>query len=368
MAHLSLRKISKTYAGGVEAVKELDLEIADRDFIVLVGPSGCGKSTTLRMIAGLEEISSGELLMDGVRINERLPKDRDMAMVFQNYALYPHMSVYDNIAFGLKVRKTPKVEIKTRVEEAAHMLEIGELLRRKPRAISGGERQRVAFARAIVRKPRVFLLDEPLSNLDAALRDQIRMELIALHQRLEATFVYVTHDQTEAMTLGTRIVIMKDGLVQQVDAPANIYNKPQNVFVAGFIGSPKMNLLPAQVESDGNTAALRFGGQMLRLPEDKSASLLKGGYGNGNITMGIRPEHIELLPNPDTEGEQSFEAEKEIVELRGADSLLHLRCGENLLTARLESAAAKEIGQRCYINIFPDKLHLFDAASGRRID
>jgi len=367
MAHLSLRNITKVYAGGVVAVRDLDLEIADRDFIVLVGPSGCGKSTTLRMIAGLEEISAGELLMDGERINEKLPKDRDMAMVFQNYALYPHMSVYDNIAFGLKVRKTPKTEIKRRVEEAAQMLEIGDLLKRKPRAISGGERQRVAFARAIVRKPRLFLLDEPLSNLDAALRDQIRTELIALHQRLEATFVYVTHDQTEAITLGSRIVIMRDGVVQQADAPAHIYNKPQNIFVAGFIGSPKMNLLAAQVEINGNQAALRWGGQLMPLSAEKGAALLQGGYGGREITLGIRPEHIVARLNGEAAEPHDFAAIKEIVELRGADSLVHLRCGESRLTARMESAAARELGEYCHIDIMPDKLHIFDADSGEAI-
>ena len=367
MANLSLRNITKVYDGGVVAVRDLDLEIADRDFIVLVGPSGCGKSTTLRMIAGLEEISAGELLMDGVRINERLPKDRDMAMVFQNYALYPHMSVYDNIAFGLKVRKTPKKEIKNRVGEAAQLLEIDDLLKRKPRAISGGQRQRVAFARAIVRKPRVFLLDEPLSNLDAALRDQIRTELIALHQRLEATFVYVTHDQTEAMTLGTRIVIMRDGVVQQADAPAHIYNKPQNIFVAGFIGSPKMNLLSARVEKNGHDAALRWGGQLMPLLSEQSAALLQGGYEGREVTLGVRPEHIAVRSNGEALGTRDFAATKEIVELRGADSLLHLRCGESRLTARLESAAARELAQNCYISILPDKLHLFDADSGEAI-
>ncbi|MCL1817191.1 MAG: sn-glycerol-3-phosphate ABC transporter ATP-binding protein UgpC [Clostridiales bacterium] len=367
MAHLSLRNISKTYAGGVVAVKDFDLEIADRDFIVLVGPSGCGKTTTLRMIAGLEEITSGELLLNGVRINERLPKDRDMAMVFQNYALYPHMSVYDNIAFGLKVRKTPKKEILRRVNEAAVMLAIDDLLKRKPRAISGGERQRVAFARAIVRKPQVFLLDEPLSNLDAALRDQIRTELIALHKRLEATFVYVTHDQTEAMTLGTRIVIMRDGLVQQVDTPANLYNKPHNIFVAGFIGSPKMNLLKALVEKKGSQAYLRWGRQLISLEQDKSAALLQNGYEGQEVAFGIRPEHIEIQTSNSVEKPPGFSALKEIVELRGADSLIHLTCDGNRFTVRLESDAAGAIGQYCQISFVPDKLHIFDAGNGESI-
>jgi len=377
MTQLSLRDISKTYPGSIEAVRHLDLEIEEKDFIVLVGPSGCGKSTALRMIAGLEEITSGELLMDGVRINERLPKDRDMAMVFQNYALYPHMNVYDNIAFGLKLRKTPKPEIKRRVQEAAAMLEIDELLARKPRALSGGERQRVAFARAIVRQPKIFLLDEPLSNLDAALRDQIRTELISLHQRLGVAFIYVTHDQTEAMTLGTRIVVMRDGSVQQIDAPAKVYNEPQNEFVAGFIGATPMNLLPARVELNRGAAAaaasLRLAGQLIPLPPEMGATLLKKGYEGQEITMGIRPEHILVQP----EGERSWEADgdgggglrarKEIVELRGADSLLHLRCGDLSITARLDSAAPGRLNDYCRIFMPADKVHVFDPVSKEAI-
>ena len=247
MANVSLKGIYKIYDGGVTAVSDFNLEIEDKEFIILVGPSGCGKSTTLRMIAGLEDISKGELYIGGVLSNDVAPKDRDIAMVFQNYALYPHMTVYDNMAFGLKLRKTPKDEMRRRVEEAARILDIAHLLDRKPKALSGGQRQRVALGRAIVRDPKVFLLDEPLSNLDAKLRAQMRTEISKLHQRLGTTFIYVTHDQTEAMTMGTRIVVMKDGLIQQVDTPQNLYDKPCNEFVAGFIGSPQMNFINATV-------------------------------------------------------------------------------------------------------------------------
>ena len=247
MASLSLRHVTKAYPNGFVAVKDFNLEIADKEFIIFVGPSGCGKSTTLRMIAGLEDISSGELYIDGKLVNDVEPKDRDIAMVFQNYALYPHMTVYDNMAFGLKLRKTPKDEIDKLVQEAARILDLSHLLDRKPKALSGGQRQRVAMGRAIVRNPKVFLMDEPLSNLDAKLRGQMRIEISKLHQRLQATIIYVTHDQTEAMTLGTRIVVMKDGVVQQVDSPQNLYDKPCNKFVAGFIGAPQMNLIDAVV-------------------------------------------------------------------------------------------------------------------------
>ena len=248
MSSVTLKNIYKKYAGGVVAVSDFCLDIQDKEFIILVGPSGCGKSTTLRMIAGLEEISEGELYIDDKLVNEVAPKDRDIAMVFQNYALYPHMTVYDNMAFGLKLRKTPKAEIKRRVEEAAKILDITHLLDRKPKALSGGQRQRVALGRAIVREPKVFLLDEPLSNLDAKLRAQMRTELAKLHKRLGTTFIYVTHDQTEAMTMGDRIVVMKDGFIQQVDTPQNLYSKPINMFVAGFIGSPQMNFINATLE------------------------------------------------------------------------------------------------------------------------
>ena len=264
MASLSLKNICKKYPNGFEAVKDFNLEIADKEFIIFVGPSGCGKSTTLRMIAGLEDITSGELKIGDKVVNDVEPKDRDIAMVFQNYALYPHMTVYDNMAFGLKLRKVPKDEIDKQVREAARILDLSALLDRKPKALSGGQRQRVAMGRAIVRNPKVFLMDEPLSNLDAKLRVQMRIEIAKLHQRLDATIIYVTHDQTEAMTLGTRIVVMKDGVIQQVDTPQNLYDKPQNLFVAGFMGSPQMNFLDAKVEVKGDQVNLLFAGQTLR--------------------------------------------------------------------------------------------------------
>ena len=259
MASLSLKNINKVYPNGFHAVKDFNLEIEDKEFIIFVGPSGCGKSTTLRMIAGLEEISSGELWIGDKLVNDVEPKDRDIAMVFQNYALYPHMSVFDNMAFGLKLRKVPKDQIKRLVQEAAKILDIEHLLDRKPKALSGGQRQRVAMGRAIVRDPKVYLMDEPLSNLDAKLRVQMRIEISKLHQRLETTIIYVTHDQTEALTLGTRIVVMKDGIVQQVDSPLDLYMRPNNLFVAGFIGSPQMNFIDAKVVVSGSEVRLMFG-------------------------------------------------------------------------------------------------------------
>ena len=278
MASLSLKNVTKVYPNGFVGVKDFSLEIADKEFIIFVGPSGCGKSTTLRMIAGLEEISSGELKIGDKVVNDVEPKDRDIAMVFQNYALYPHMSVYDNMAFGLKLRKVPKAEIDKLVHEAAKILDIEHLLDRKPKALSGGQRQRVAMGRAIVREPKVFLMDEPLSNLDAKLRVQMRIEISKLHQRLGTTIIYVTHDQTEAMTLGTRIVVLKDGVIQQVDTPQNLYDKPANKFVAGFIGSPQMNLIDAKVVQVGNQVHVQFGNADITLPDEKGKVLVQKGY------------------------------------------------------------------------------------------
>ena len=276
MASLSLKNVCKVYPNGFVAVKDFNLEIADQEFIIFVGPSGCGKSTTLRMIAGLEEISSGELWIGDKMVNDVEPKDRDIAMVFQNYALYPHMSVYDNMAFGLKLRKVPKAEIDKAVHEAAKILDIEHLLDRKPKALSGGQRQRVAMGRAIVRSPKVFLMDEPLSNLDAKLRVQMRVEISKLHQRLQTTIIYVTHDQTEAMTLGTRIVVLKDGIIQQVDTPQNLYNTPNNIFVAGFIGSPQMNLIDAEVKANGSQVDLVLSDTVtITLPAEKSKKLIE---------------------------------------------------------------------------------------------
>ena len=292
MANLSLQHIYKIYPGDVTAVKDFNLEIEDKEFIVFVGPSGCGKSTTLRMIAGLEDISKGELYIGDKLVNDVEPKERDIAMVFQNYALYPHMTVFDNMAFALKLRKVPKAEIEQKVTEAAKILDIEHLLKRKPKALSGGQRQRVALGRAIVRHPKVFLMDEPLSNLDAKLRVQMRTEITKLYRKLQTTFIYVTHDQVEAMTMGTRIVVMKDGVIQQVDSPINIYNNPANLFVAGFIGSPQMNFLEGKVEKDGNDVCAVFGENKIILPAEKAQILTKSGYVGKSVTFGIRPEHL----------------------------------------------------------------------------
>ncbi|MBQ5484518.1 MAG: sn-glycerol-3-phosphate ABC transporter ATP-binding protein UgpC, partial [Lachnospiraceae bacterium] len=290
MASITLENICKVYPNGFQAVKDFNLNVADKEFIIFVGPSGCGKSTTLRMIAGLEDISSGELKIDGKLMNSVEPKDRDIAMVFQNYALYPHMTVFDNMAFGLKIRKVDKAEIKKRVEEAAKILDLDKLLDRKPKALSGGQRQRVAMGRAIVRNPKVFLMDEPLSNLDAKLRVQMRIEISKLHERLGATIIYVTHDQTEAMTLGTRIVVMKDGVVQQIDSPQVLYSQPKNLFVAGFIGSPQMNFLDAKITANGNQVTATVGDAKLAVPADKAKALIDGGYDGKTVVLGIRPE------------------------------------------------------------------------------
>ena len=297
MASLSLQHINKTYPNGFEAVKDFNLEIEDKEFIIFVGPSGCGKSTTLRMIAGLEEISGGTLKIGDRVVNDVEPKDRDIAMVFQNYALYPHMTVYDNMAFGLKLRKVPKDEIDKMVREAAKILDLEKLLDRKPKALSGGQRQRVAMGRAIVRNPKVFLMDEPLSNLDAKLRVQMRIEISKLHERLGATIIYVTHDQTEAMTLGTRIVVMKDGVVQQVDTPQNLYEHPGNLFVAGFIGSPQMNFMDARIEVKGEDVTATVGKYVLKVPADKAKALKDGGYDGKTVVLGIRPEKYMILRN-----------------------------------------------------------------------
>ena len=292
MASLSLSHINKTYPNGFQAVKDFNLEIEDKEFIIFVGPSGCGKSTTLRMIAGLEEISGGTLKIGDKVMNDVEPKDRDIAMVFQNYALYPHMTVYDNMAFGLKLRKVPKDQIDKAVREAARILDLDKLLDRKPKALSGGQRQRVAMGRAIVRNPKVFLMDEPLSNLDAKLRVQMRIEISKLHENLGATIIYVTHDQTEAMTLGTRIVVMKDGVVQQVDTPQALYNTPCNLFVAGFIGSPQMNFIDCKVQKDGSDVKLVFDEFSVKLPEAKAAKLIDAGYEDkipcGRVEVAVR--------------------------------------------------------------------------------
>lgn len=329
MASLSLTNVCKVYPNGFEAVKDFSLEVEDQEFIIFVGPSGCGKSTTLRMIAGLEEISSGELKIDGRVVNDVEPKDRDIAMVFQNYALYPHMTVFDNMAFGLKLRKVPKDEIKKKVEEAAKILDLEKLLDRKPKALSGGQRQRVAMGRAIVRNPKVFLMDEPLSNLDAKLRVQMRSEIASLHNRLKATIIYVTHDQTEAMTLGTRIVVLKDGVIMQVDSPQKLYNEPNNLFVAGFIGSPQMNFIDAVCKVEGERVTLNFEKTSVVLPPAKAKKLIDGGYNGKTVVMGIRPEdigdsQIEIEAHKDA----VFETDVTGYELLGSEVLLYFNVAE----------------------------------------
>ena len=361
MASLSLKNVCKVYPNGFVAVKDFNLDVADKEFIIFVGPSGCGKSTTLRMIAGLEEISSGELWIGDKLVNDVEPKDRDIAMVFQNYALYPHMTVYDNMSFGLKLRKVPKPEIDKLVHEAAKILGIEQLLDRKPKALSGGQRQRVAMGRAIVRNPKVFLMDEPLSNLDAKLRVQMRIEIQKIHQRLETTIIYVTHDQTEAMTLGTRIVVLKDGIIQQVDTPQNLYDKPCNVFVAGFMGSPQMNLINAKVVQSGEDVVLMFGGNTVKLPEGKAQKLIEAGYVDTTVIMGIRPEDLNdseviINANPDC----VIEATIRVYELLGAEVFLYFDIDEVNCTARVNPRSTARPGDTIKLGIDMTKLHIFD--------
>ena len=361
MASLSLKNICKVYPNGFEAVKDFNLEVEDKEFIIFVGPSGCGKSTTLRMIAGLEEISSGELIIDGKLMNDVEPKDRDIAMVFQNYALYPHMTVFDNMAFGLKLRKVPKDEIKAKVEEAARILDLEKLLDRKPKALSGGQRQRVAMGRAIVRNPKVFLMDEPLSNLDAKLRVQMRSEIASLHNRLKATIIYVTHDQTEAMTLGTRIVVLKDGVIMQVDSPQKLYNEPNNLFVAGFIGSPQMNFIDAVCKVEGERVTLNFEKTSVVLPPAKAKKLIDGGYNGKTVVMGIRPEdigdsQIEIEAHKDA----VFETDVTGYELLGSEVLLYFNVAGTAMTAKVDSRTTARMGDHITLAIDPEKIHCFD--------
>ena len=320
MASVSLKHIYKKYPGGVTAVSDFNLEIKDKEFLVLVGPSGCGKTTTLRMVAGLEEISGGELTIDGKIVNDVAPKDRDIAMVFQSYALYPHMTVRDNMAFPLKLKKVPADEIKKKVDEAAEILGITEYLDRKPKALSGGQRQRVAIGRAIVREPKVLLMDEPLSNLDAKLRNQMRAEIIKLRQRIDTTFIYVTHDQTEAMTLGDRIVIMKDGVVQQIGTPQQVFDDPANIFVAGFIGVPQMNFFDAELLKDSEGYLVKLDEIEIRPSAEKQANLEKNNVEPQAITLGVRPEHIALMG----EGKGMFHGTVDVSEMMGSSVHLHL--------------------------------------------
>ena len=360
MASLSLTNVCKVYPNGFEAVKDFNLEVEDQEFIIFVGPSGCGKSTTLRMIAGLEEISSGELKIDGRVVNDVEPKDRDIAMVFQNYALYPHMTVFDNMAFGLKLRKVPKDEIKKKVEEAAKILDLEKLLDRKPKALSGGQRQRVAMGRAIVRNPKVFLMDAPLSNLDAKLRVQMRIEIAKLHQRLGTTIIYVTHDQTEAMTLGTRIVVMKDGVIQQVDTPQNLYEKPQNLFVAGFMGSPQMNFLDAVVRINGTAVTLEVAGQSIPLPPAKAKKLIDGGYNGKTVVMGIRPEDVYDSEMFIETAKCVFSSTIKVYELLGAEVFLYFDLGEFPMTARVDPRSNARPGDTVRFAFDVEKIHVFD--------
>ena len=361
MASLSLQGIQKIYPNGFHAVKDFNLEIEDKEFIIFVGPSGCGKSTTLRMIAGLEDISGGTLKIDGKVMNDVEPKDRDIAMVFQNYALYPHMTVYDNMAFGLKLRKVPKAEIDKKVKEAARILDLDKLLDRKPKALSGGQRQRVAMGRAIVRNPKVFLMDEPLSNLDAKLRVQMRIEISKLHENLGATIIYVTHDQTEAMTLGTRIVVMKDGIVQQVDTPQNLYNTPCNQFVAGFIGSPQMNFMDALVNVNGNDVTLKVGEHVLKVPASKKQALIDGGYDGKTVVLGIRPEDVHdsqafISNSPDS----VIKSKIKVYELLGAEVFLYFDLEGTQMTARVNPRTTLRTGDDAIFALDMEKIHLFD--------
>ena len=365
MASLSLEHVGKKYPNGYEGVKDFNLEIADKEFIIFVGPSGCGKSTTLRMIAGLEDITSGTLKIDGRVVNDVEPKDRDIAMVFQTYALYPHMTVYENMAFPLKLRKVDADTIDKAVREAARILDLEKLLDRKPSALSGGQRQRVAMGRAIVRAPKVYLMDEPLSNLDAKLRVQMRAEISKLHQRLGATIIYVTHDQTEAMTLGTRIVVMKDGVMQQVDTPTKLYNEPCNLFVAGFIGSPQMNFIDVQVSEKGAGVALTFGSNTITLTGPKAKALKDGGYVGKVVVMGIRPEDV-VEEHEYAEGRtlsETFPAEVTVYELLGSEAMIYADVDGGQISAHLSAASAVRTGSQIKCAVDVDKIHLFDKQS-----
>src|SRR5271169_3734387 len=357
MARVVIRNLNKTF-NDVHVVKGVNLEIRDREFVVLVGPSGCGKTTTLRMVAGLESISSGEILIGETIVNDLPPMDRDIAMVFQNYALYPHMSVYDNMAFGLKMRKFERPEIDQRVRDAADILGIQDYLKRKPRQLSGGQRQRVALGRAIVRHPRVFLFDEPLSNLDAKLRVQMRVELKKLHMRLGTTAVYVTHDQVEAMTLGDRVVVMKDGVVQQVGEPLELYNEPANKFVAGFIGSPAMNFADVTVTEANGSLIAENSGLRIKLP-DETAQRLRGHIGH-EVTLGVRPEDLTVASTADLD-QPCFDAVIEVVEQLGSEILLDMKVGEGVMVACVEPTVRVKVRDKLRLAMRPSRLHVFDA-------
>ena len=370
MASISCRHIYKIYPGNVTAVKDFNLEIADKEFIVFVGPSGCGKSTTLRMIAGLEEISKGEMYIGDRLINDVPPKDRDIAMVFQNYALYPHMTVYKNMAFGLELRKMPKDDIDKRVREAAKILEIEHLLDRKPKALSGGQRQRVALGRAMVRNPAVFLLDEPLSNLDAKLRTSMRTEIIKLHKKLATTFIYVTHDQTEAMTMGDRIVVMRDGVIQQVDTPQNLYDYPCNIFVAGFIGSPQMNFFNVKLSKEGQDVVATFGDNKIVVPNSKVSKFIDESYIGKEVVMGIRPENIHDEPVVlQTYANATIDVNVEVTELMGSETYLYLKTTgkDDNIIARVDPRTSSRAGSTIKIAFDVNHLHFFDKETEKTI-
>ncbi len=354
MATVEMKSLSKVYEGNVQAVKNANITVQDKEFVVLVGPSGCGKTTTLRMVAGLEDITGGELYIDGKLVNDVPPKDRDIAMVFQNYALYPHMTVYDNMAFGLKIRKFPKDEIRQRVDEAARILDIEELLDRKPKALSGGQRQRVAVGRAIVRHPKVFLCDEPLSNLDAKLRVQMRTEISALHNRLQATMIYVTHDQVEAMTMGDKIVVMKDGVIQQIGDPLTLYNVPVNRFVAGFIGSPPMNFMVVKISEEGGRIFADEGN--FKMLVDKKAELLRPHVGK-SVIFGIRPEDLHYAEKA---SDISIKTHIEIIEPLGAETHLYLNTGTHQIIARVPPHYDFKTGDEIHLTADQSRAIWFD--------
>jgi multiple sugar transport system ATP-binding protein len=364
VATVELKNITKIYEGGVKAVDNANITINDKEFVVLVGPSGCGKSTTLRMVAGLEEITAGELYIDGKLMNDVAPKDRDIAMVFQNYALYPHMTVYENMAFGLKIRKFPKVEINQRVHEAAAILDIEELLDRKPKALSGGQRQRVAVGRAIVRKPKVFLFDEPLSNLDAKLRVQMRAEIAALHTRLQATMIYVTHDQTEAMTMGDRIVVLKDGLIQQIGTPLGLYNKPVNRFVAGFIGSPAMNIMKSTIREEKGKIVADEGDFRIGLNAEMS-EMMRPHVGK-DVLFGVRPEDLVYVDKPE-EG-KALTGKVEVVEPLGAEIMVYVSTTQHpSIIVRVPPHLQFLVGDTVSFTPQIEKLHFFDVETEKAI-
>ncbi|MFC0225998.1 sn-glycerol-3-phosphate import ATP-binding protein UgpC [Serratia aquatilis] len=357
MAGLKLQAVTKSYDGKTSVIKPFDLDVADGEFIVMVGPSGCGKSTLLRMVAGLERTTSGDIYIDAERVTELEPKDRGIAMVFQNYALYPHMSVYDNMAYGLKIRGFGKQHIRQRVEEAARILELGPLLQRRPRELSGGQRQRVAMGRAIVREPAVFLFDEPLSNLDAKLRVQMRLELQQLHRRLKTTSLYVTHDQVEAMTLAQRVIVMNKGVAEQIGTPSEVYRRPASLFVASFIGSPAMNLLPGTLNGDGSQLQIAEG-VVLHLPEARPQ------WGDRELTLGIRPEHIQLSSRE----QGGIPLELQTLELLGADNLAHGQWGGMGVIVRLTHETLPPVGSTLYLQLPAKALHFFDTHSGIRME